>query len=394
MLRSPLSTPLRAALALGVTLALLVALEGVARFVPLTPPSQYLILVHSHARDIPLLTPDAGRPDRWRINPLMQERFADESVPIEKDVDERRVLCLGGSTVRGVGAEASQSFPRQLEKLLAAASSTRRRVLNFGANGFTSTQLRWVADELRAAKPDVVVIYSGHNEWTGARLYGSFADHPRLTQGRALLSHSRLYLLMRSGILRLRGRPDRVAFAPGGPPATETENRAVAKRFERNLRNIRHTFESEGARVVFCTVISNPFTPPAGSPVGDSNPAVHREAHLADLLPVLDAAALSPPLADYREAVRSFTNGRRAAAYELFVRARDADSAPLRATTLTNEAIRHAAEIIPLVDLDAALRERFLAGEPVGELFADSVHFTAAGAEWAAQRVAETLREN
>ncbi len=86
-----------------------------------------------------------------------------EVVP-EKSPNEFRVICVGDSCTFGKAVTEGETYPRQLEALLAAELTDGRQpvVVNCGVNGYSGAQylrmLQWRGLEL---KPDVVIV--GYN---------------------------------------------------------------------------------------------------------------------------------------------------------------------------------------------------------------------------------------
>jgi lysophospholipase L1-like esterase len=90
------------------------------------------------------------------------------------------IACLGDSNVFGIFTEAAESYPAELERLLAARGEPGARVLNLGVPG-TSTlhvvrDLPRVIDEWR---PDAVLVTAGvNNAWTWVGDATTGADGP------------------------------------------------------------------------------------------------------------------------------------------------------------------------------------------------------------------------
>jgi len=74
-----------------------------------------------------------------------------------------RILAVGDSSVFGFGLADEQTFPAQLEGLLAAVGPIE--VVNGGVPGYTCPQSAAQVERLRAsAEPDVLVIYNQHSD--------------------------------------------------------------------------------------------------------------------------------------------------------------------------------------------------------------------------------------
>ncbi len=251
--------------------------------------------------------------------------------------------------------------------------------------------------------PDYCVIYMGHNDWMGSRLNGAFVDHPARVRLRTLLSGSRLFLFGRQWILRAQGKGDGLSVSPSGGPATAEEMEKIVGRFEKNLETITRIFLDAGSPVLLSTVISNPFYPPDGCPLPDrylrefhGKPRPTTESELPMLLEHLDGLPGTEDLPFQARAfhlgLRAWREGRLGDAFEQFGRARDADPVLNRAVGAINEAIRRVARRdCFFLDLEDAFRARFTAGESVGGLFDDNLHFSKDGTAWVARQIVESM---
>ncbi len=380
--------------ALIALVAVLAASEAAVRLGGNHPSRQYALLIHSHAGDVPLLTP-VGE-GVLRINPFAEPWFNRVRPSREKPrPDITRIVALGGSTVRGAGLDAAHAFPALVETKL-ASRAVCVETINLGGNGLTSYQLRWVEKSAIELRPDLVLIYAGHNDWTGSRLYGELARRPKSTRLRALLARSRSYLFLRAAVMKLRGISDGALRAPPGGRASREELLRVARRFETNIGRITKLLQQAGSRVVLCTAISDVLTGPTGTPFAtaaqDQSPAARRQL----LMDAAQRATWSEPptmaVDMYAKGLRAWSEGEFAAAYPWLDTARDKDDMPLRAGKPFRDAMRRAAQGADgFVDLEAAYRARFVAGEDVLGLFLDNVHFSAAGGEWVAAQIAAAL---
>lgn len=84
-----------------------------------------------------------------------------------KQPREKRVAVLGGSTTWGYGLTAEQSFPAQLQSLLAdqnSASPNPITILNLGFNNEGSYSFPYTLNDYDYLDCDAVVIYSGYND--------------------------------------------------------------------------------------------------------------------------------------------------------------------------------------------------------------------------------------
>ncbi len=378
--------------------------ELALRLVGFQATPAYRFLLHSHARDVPLLIPVEDDLAVLIIHPVAEAMFNPIRIAKVKAPDAYRVVCLGGSSVRGVGLPREESFSAQLQGKLREAYPDRNiEVINLGGSGITSTQMIWAAESAAELRPDLVIIYSGHNDWTGKRLYGGFNGNRDLLRLRAFLARRKLYVFARHCLLRLMGGRDEPAKQPSGGPVTLNEITKITKRFRQNLATIDELLRAAGAKVMVVSVISNPFFPPTNFPwpkillerMNGGLDHLFREEKLHDLLFEIDRMkfpSTDPVVQDYIAGLRAWKNSDFAAAYNLLEKARDGDAVPLRAT-------KHFRDFsmlgeVRVFDLKERLRARFLAGEPIGDLFLDNLHPSRIGAEWIAAQLAPTIEEN
>jgi lysophospholipase L1-like esterase len=82
------------------------------------------------------------------------------------------VLCAGDSHTFGAGVPAADSYPAHLQAILDAHAPGEYAVVNVGVPGMSTTQvLHRLPDQLRALRPDTVVIWCGINDvWNTSEL--------------------------------------------------------------------------------------------------------------------------------------------------------------------------------------------------------------------------------
>ena len=103
--------------------------------------------------------------------------FRPESFSASKSPTEFRVFCLGGSTVQGRPFKIETSFTTWLEISLQAADPSRQwQVVNCGGISYASYRLVPILREVLDYQPDLVVLYTGHNEFLEDRTY----DHIKI----------------------------------------------------------------------------------------------------------------------------------------------------------------------------------------------------------------------
>jgi len=132
------------------------------------------------------------RNDSTKQFEIAEERqvfFCADSFAIEKPADEFRVFCLGGSTVQGRPYENNTAFSKWLELEMKARQPGRQyRVVNCGGVSYASYRLLPILKEVIGYEPDLIIVYTGHNEFLEDRSYGDI----RRTNRFLVASHRRL----------------------------------------------------------------------------------------------------------------------------------------------------------------------------------------------------------
>lgn len=101
--------------------------------------------------------------------------FRDREFSVAPEPGTVRIVVLGDSIVWGHGLSVHETFPKQLERLLAQRGGARYEVLNFGVSGYSLEQ-QVEFYRLRAAQfdPAVVIIGSCVNDFQYSSVEGDF----------------------------------------------------------------------------------------------------------------------------------------------------------------------------------------------------------------------------
>jgi lysophospholipase L1-like esterase len=356
---------------------------------------------------LPLFRP-ATRSDGTAI---LQRRDAPVSFEERKAPNGMRVFVLGESSVIGFPFGTEFAFPAFLQQRLQQAFPDRRvEVVNCGVPGIASWQVRQIADEIAAYQPDVVIVYTGHNDWIipGPEAVDPLSRH---------LSGLRLYQLavvwndalrrwwygpIDEGRLRDKGEAfgslrDR---ARGRSTLTKREREWTAARYADNLRAIVARAQSAGARVLLASLGQNLSDFPPGASrhrpglSGAERDRWRAEVEAADrlrragdcpgALAHLDQALAidaRPALVQYARGKCLEALGRFDEARAAYVLASDLDEAPLGAPSQFNTILFAVARETgaEFVDVAGALDRRSEHGLVGSELFVDHVHPTVEG---------------
>lgn len=336
--------------------------------------------------------------------------FNQQEFPLDKSSDEFRVFVLGGSSAYGFPWGARLAFSSVLERALQASLPERDvHVVNVAAMSYGSHRLRILTHELLEYSPDLLLLYTGHNEFVEREFYDRLTDAEPLPAGLRLWLHRwRLY----SALARLLspapekhdtaedeiGAAKLIGFDADRRYPTDVaaaDRETVRVRFEDNLRAIVTAATDAGVAVVLCTVPSNergwrpnqtwwPGTL-SGVKRAAATRAIERavEANDADdpeaaLRAVAEVEAYSTSAAgawfEKGRALLALSHIDAAAA--AFIAARNFDGQPGRATGSLNDTIRTIARDTDavLVDIEATFRSFAADGIPGFDLFEDYVH--------------------
>jgi lysophospholipase L1-like esterase len=341
------------------------------------------------------------------------------------------VVVLGGSTTFGLYVGAEAAFPARLEARLRAGLGERElEVINLGCPGWATDRILNALDAVLALGPDLLVVYSGHNEmlegWTGIVPGLTPATRLRAALLRASTLFAWLDYLLSATLRRVEQEMSfeemaavRVGniptFDPRGVPEAELEPpdeafvRYTVERYAANVTRIIERTRAAGVPLLFVLPVANLLDPPTISLHAPGFEALDEfEAALdaarealgqgrldAGLRALERATGLSSrhAMAHYRYATALERAGRPREARGEFQRALDLDIRTHRITSA------HEAAVIEVWrDLDADwvdLRPLFhedLDRERARLLFVDHLHLTALGHDRIAARLAPEAR--
>lgn len=344
-----------------------------------------------------------------------------------------RVFVVGGSSAAGVPYGPRAAFSTWLaERFAANLPDLSIEVINAAMAGYATRRIAIVVDEIAGYEPDLLIVYSGHNEFAERRFYAHLLDTPPiLFRLREWAAATRLSRTLAAGWPNAApSAPPVVDFATelddremhavlteraaGTGYASERERRYTALHYEFNLRNMVRRMREAGAEVMLLTLSQN-FTgwhPGASTHRPDLEAEAQREFHrLAG-----EGARLASQKGDCKDAMRLFASamaidstyaalhfrmagcseqlGDFAAAREFYRQASDLDRVPHGAPTAYNEILRGVAENegTLFVDVAAVLEQASSYGLVGDEWFVDWVHPNIAAHQRIAAAIEEELR--
>jgi lysophospholipase L1-like esterase len=402
----------------GVVALLFALLEGGLRLARLGDDTRTSILAYQEVY-LPALVPDE-LPDGTPVWRTWDPRVPFQCVPRAKAPNALRVFTFGGSAMAGLGFSPNVTVARHLEELLARSHPDRVvEVVNLGLVAIASKQVRLlVEDAVAHYDPDLVVVYSGNNEFLEVHAEKYAAVHATtLSRVRAALSDTNLVRLLQ----RARSGPPGPADLPDRNFETAEEERLTQARiiedievredevaatiaaYAANLAAMVDAARAHGVPIVLCSVAVNwewsgredtrlgwlASGPGAPRTPQDALPAVEAELASFDGSPTERWTLL------HRRAELLAACGERGAAEVAYRAALDADPHMRRATgrhaaAVARVAAEHGAVFLDTIEALATLgAERRLVGF---EDFYDYVHFTPHGAAAVACAVFERSR--
>lgn len=243
---------------------------------------ELLLRIFNYGPNLNLWVPYANRSGFLTVNPKVALRYfpkagqtsfgAFDVLAEQKPADTRRIFILGGSTVAGFPYYNNGSFPRYLDLWLKELyPQANLEVINLGMTAVNSFTVREFARECLSMEPDLLMIYSGHNEFYGALGSGSKIRYPVFrSRGFILfmqkLRHWKMYQL----VLDLTRRIGK------SPPVTATNQTLMAhlaaeqqielnsqiyqqtvKNFTDNITDILKWYGEAGIPVLLGNLVSN-----------------------------------------------------------------------------------------------------------------------------------------
>ena len=342
--------------------------------------------------------------------------FNPQHFPARTSSNTYRIFCMGGSTTFGRPYDDTTSFCGWLRAMLPKADPSRSwEVINAGGVSYASYRMAALMEELIRYKPDLFIIYSGHNEFLERRTYSRIIETPEAIRGLgAMASRTRIYTVMEGAVNKLRrhsGQTDgqrthlpaevKTMLADSVGPEDYYRDDELYQRvldhYRYNLVRAVDVARSVDAEVILVTPASNmrhcsPFKSEHREGLSDIDrnrwhtlfdqaSKAYNESQWDKALAALDEAITL----DDRYAHAHYLRGRilwMLSRYDeaktAFVRAIDEDICPLRATGAMLEIVRQVGQQrdVPVVDFVGLLERLSEHATPGEELFFDHVHPT------------------
>lgn len=331
------------------------------------------VSISDYHKDKIYLNPDL--PYKYFFNIKSAPSILPDGIDKEKKDNAFRVFVLGESSAAGWPYVPNASFPRHLKrKLEILYPENTIEVVNCGVSAINTYTLRDFVPGILEQKPDLILIYTGHNEYYGALGVGSSVS---LGYSRTLvntylklidLKTTQFLQNIISGVYGIFNSSDE----KGGEAGNETlMSRMIGEslisyesnifnygieQFNGNMDDILKMFKEKNIPVILGTLTCN----------------------LKDLKPFVSVKNDKfPPAEDiYYQAKDLYEKGEIEKAKELFLRAKELDALRFRAPQKINESIYTLSKKYnyPVVDIDSAFKFNSVNGIVGENLMVDHLH--------------------
>jgi len=359
--------------------------------------------------------------------------FCPTSFPIEKAPNALRVFALGGSTTQGQPYRTETAFPQWLALRLEATMPGRKiEMINCGGISYASYRVAAILDEVLTYSPDLILLYTGHNEFLEARTYDRQRSIPRWLAGPlSTIASMRISRVAASLFSRPRETDttktalptevDTLLDHPDGLDAYVQDSDwadGVHEHFATTLASMVSRCQAANVPLVMCV----PASDLVNTPPFKSLPALSLDAktkqQVAKWTEIVQSetedaserrgAAMSIVEVDPNHAFANYVLGKwayetgdgdKTLAIQRLIVARDADICPLRATSRIVDTVRsyQRSEGVFVVDVPEVLDRKNAAGDPFADgvsdphWFVDHVHPNGEGHQAIAASIYERL---
>lgn len=195
-----------------------------------------------------------------RFEPQHLEDYCSPEL-FERAGERTSVFVFGGSSVEGHPKGVTLPFPYYLRGALEQRHPGEYSVHNLGRACKDSIFLRSCFERVMDARPDVIVIYAGHNDFgammeTIPQVPMFIERHPWLIDLEYALARTRAYsLLIR--LAAAAGRETDRAWQRLPDPQFERSKRIVLDEYARNIGAVVERAGREGIQVILVSLVSN-----------------------------------------------------------------------------------------------------------------------------------------
>lgn len=184
-----------------------------------------------------------------------------------------RVFVQGASTVVGYPFYKNASFPRLLKHRLSLTFPNKNiEIINTGITAVNSYTLWDLSDKIIEQKPDLIIIYAGHNEYYGALGVGStvsIGNHPSVVRSYLKLKNLRFFQLFENGYTKILKSTEKEKYTVKETtlmevmakeqqiPINSDVYNAGINQFKSNIKKIITKYQNNNIPVIISTIVSN-----------------------------------------------------------------------------------------------------------------------------------------
>ncbi len=348
--------------------------------------------------------------------------FRPQNFPIQKSMDTFRIFCIGGSTVQGRPYAVETSFTTWLQiALQEMAPAQNWEVINCGGVSYASYRLLPILEEVLNYEPDLILLYTGHNEFLEARTFGhlkplreNFQFLPRLMTSMRTVEFLNQFQNRNNSLLephqQLSSEVDSILDYERGIDYYQRNpvwRQGVQDQFTGNVRRMITLCREQQVPILLYNPVRNLRDCPPFKSMETAG-LTNEKRHQIDLLRsqlqqhpemaitfLTEMLALNPDDAgfQYLLAQEYLENQELTLALEHFELACDEDLCPLRILSHMQEDLIQLARgyNVPLIDIAELFADLSLTRIPGDNLLMDHVHPTIAGHQQIALKTLETL---
>ena len=325
----------------------------------------------------------------------------------------------------GFPYNAEHGFSGYLRRALGKAAPGRFEVINASGMSFGSHRVRDVLKDVVLFEPDLVIIYSGNNEYVEQNVLPEIKTPPAVMEKiGSLFNQTDIYRAIRLGLFKvtprvfesrikqditdIRSNPNVNRGDIGRSQHTDTP---ILANYRNNITAMKELLVQQGVKVIFCTVPVDigGWLPDSGLPQFADDAAAQRWLELVDMRDEAFKRGDVAREAEYMRKILEITPsdpgmrfnfgktlwmlGKYEASHQELVKAKDLDYRPTRALSSFNEVIRSTVDEnrgVYLADLDGMVKEKYLQGQAKG-IFLDYCHLTETGNKLVAQWLLPTM---
>ncbi len=368
----------------------------------------------------PIFVPGKGdMSDHYVTSPHFGSYINAQSFLREKPADLTRIFVIGGSAAYGFPYTEEYGFSGYLRRTLDKGAPGRFEVINVSGMSFGSHRVLDVLKDVVLFEPDLVIIYSGNNEYVEQNILPEMKTPPAAIE--KISSHfnqTNIYRAIRLSLFKatprvfenrikqditdIRSNPQ---VSRGNIGRSSHTDAAILENYRNNITAMKELLVEQGVKGIFSTVPVDigGWLPQSGLPQFADETAAGRWLELLDLRDQAFNRGDIAQEAEYMQKIVEITPSDPGmlfnygkilwsleefeTSYQELVKAKDLDYRPTRALSSFNEVIRDTVDEkngIYVADLEKLVKEQYLLGQAKG-IFLDYCHLTETGNKQVAQ---------